>query len=89
MTKPSGTDSPMTPEQKRFEATAKVSESLNKGAPALERFLKRWSSQPDLSDWRAESSWAQIQQSPVRARSMLYMGALVILALNSGYNCCK
>ncbi|WP_273134419.1 HlyD family type I secretion periplasmic adaptor subunit [Marinobacter vinifirmus] len=81
MTKPSGTDSPMTPEQKRFEATAKVSESLNKGAPALERFLKRWSSQPDLSDWRAESSWAQIQQSPVRARSMLYMGALVILAL--------
>ena len=81
MTKPSRTDSPVTPEQKRFEATAKVSESLNKGAPVLERFLKRWSSQPDLSDWRAESSWAQIQQSPVRARSMLYVGTLVILAL--------
>ncbi|PSF07499.1 HlyD family type I secretion periplasmic adaptor subunit [Marinobacter halophilus] len=81
MTKPSGADSPKTQEQKRFEATAKVSESLNRGAPALERFLKRWSSQPDLSDWRAESSWAQIQQSPLRARSMLYVGALVILAL--------
>ncbi|TVP53386.1 MAG: HlyD family type I secretion periplasmic adaptor subunit [Halomonadaceae bacterium] len=70
-----------TPEQKRFEATGKISAHLNKKVPFFERILKRWAAQPNLSDWQSEISWAQLQQSPLRAKTMLYLGALVIVGL--------
>ena len=70
-----------TSEQKRFQAIGAVSGSVNKRTPLVERFLNRWGSQPDLSDWKAQMSWAQLQQTPLRARTLLYSGLLVVIAL--------
>ncbi len=70
-----------TAEQKRFQAIGKVSDGVNKHTPLIDRFLKRWGTQPDLSDWKAQMSWAQLQQKPLRARTLLYTGLLVVIAL--------
>ncbi|MDR9425612.1 MAG: HlyD family type I secretion periplasmic adaptor subunit [Marinobacter sp.] len=70
-----------TSEQKRFETINKVSGSVSKRTPLIDRFLKRWGTQPDLSDWKGQMTWAQLQQKPLRARTLLYTGFLVVIAL--------
>lgn len=70
-----------TAEQKRFEAINKVSGNVSKRTPLIDRFLKRWGTQPDLSDWKGQMTWAQLQQQPLRARTLLYTGFLVVVAL--------
>lgn len=81
MTDPKQPDKDSTNDQKRFEAVNKVSQSVSKKTSLIERALKKWGAQPNLSDWKDQMSWAQLQQKPLRARALLYGGLIAVLAL--------
>ncbi|MCH8500112.1 MAG: HlyD family type I secretion periplasmic adaptor subunit [Marinobacter sp.] len=68
-------------EQKRFEGMGRLSRLFANRVPLVDRLLARWASQPKLSDWRAEANWAELQQTPLRARALLYLCALTLFAL--------
>jgi adhesin transport system membrane fusion protein len=60
---------------------SKISKSVSRKTPLLERVMQKWGTQPNLSDWKEQMSWAQLQQKPLRARALLYSGVAVVFAL--------
>ena len=51
--------------------------------PAVDGVLGKWlpATDADGRDWATDADWARLEQAPIRARSMLRLGALVILVL--------
>lgn len=53
------------------------------GVTALDFVLRRASraDRPNAGDWMGEADWARLQQEPLRARSLLWLSALVLVVL--------
>ena len=52
-------------------------------APRYVRLLRRWvpDRPDDLADWVADADWARLNQEPLRARRLLYLTVIALLAL--------
>lgn len=72
-----------TAEQQGFEAVGHVSRAGGKPfRPFIDRlFARRVTSSHLNRDWASDADWARMQQEPMRARLLLYLVVLVIVAL--------
>lgn len=81
MTDPADKRLKKTREQRRFESVGTFSDRVTHSTSVFTRLFNRWTSQPKLTNWEEDASWAELQQEPLKARGLLYMAAFTILAL--------
>lgn len=76
-----------TSEEKAFKALGKVTSQGAAGSRIFDALFGRWLTIPKSSDWLVDGEWAEIQQSPIKSRVLLYAIAFVLfmLVLWAGY----
>ena len=76
-------DKKKSAEQQGFDAVGHVSRAGGKPfRPLIDRLFARNVSAAHLNrDWASDADWARLQQEPMRARLLLYLVGLVIVAL--------
>ncbi|HEY7884562.1 MAG TPA: HlyD family type I secretion periplasmic adaptor subunit [Cellvibrionaceae bacterium] len=75
---------PVTREQRRFSAIGRLLSWLSRPFSAwVDRFWARWikPSAQISQDWLDDADWARIQQTPLRARTLLYAMFISLLLL--------
>lgn len=71
-----------TSEEKLFQKVGQVSNQFNKAeAGLLGKLFSKGAPPPAQKDWVVDAEWARIQQHPVRAKRLLYVVGLTMIAL--------
>jgi adhesin transport system membrane fusion protein len=77
----------MTTEEKAFAAIGKITAKGASGSSLFGRIFGRWLSIPKTSDWLVDGEWAEIQQTPIKSKILLYAMTLatILLVVWSGF----
>lgn len=68
-------------EKKAFDTVGKLTSKGSSASSIFDRIFGRWLTIPKSSDWVVDGEWAEIQQSPIKSKALLYGIALALLAL--------